>query len=104
MGLKSIEMQVALPRTQELGRMQEQFNQRAVIDQHLKSEEEKKRAEEERKKTKEAQQKEKGLIASDEESRSSQQGETKKSKKKTLESKQKQATHPFVGNNIDIRL
>ena len=32
MSLKSIEMQIALPRTQEAGKVQNQFNERGIIE------------------------------------------------------------------------
>lgn len=102
MSLKLVELQVALPRTQELGKMQEQKNQRVMINQHLTSEEQKLKAELEKLKSKKMEGKGNGNITSDDRS-SNGQGEQKNKRQKEDDS-ESLSTHPFKGKHIDISL
>lgn len=102
MSLKLIELQVALPRTQELGKMQEQKNQHVMINQQLTSEELKLKAEHEKIKSMKMEGKGKGNITSDDQS-SNGQSEQKNRRQKEQES-EALSTHPYKGKHIDISL
>lgn len=108
MSLKSIELQVALPRTQDVGKLQEQHNQREVIKQHLDDEERKLQAEQERNKPTALEGTQLRRIGEEEENRKRQQGELKNReqnrKKKKKESPAQFAQHPYKGKHIDLSL
>lgn len=100
MGLKSIEMQVALPRTQDIGKMQEQQNQREMINQQLDSEENRLKSEQERRRAGKTEATEHQRVNDDQ---SSQQQSPKQQHKK----KQKQKLmhpHPYKGKHVDLSL
>jgi hypothetical protein len=103
MSLKSLEMQVALPRTQDFGKMQEQMNQRSMVNQQQSSTEEKLRAELERKRSVKMEGKEKGIVSSDDQA-SNGYTEQKKKQKEEDEISEARSTHPYKGKHIDISL
>jgi hypothetical protein len=103
MSLKSLEMQVALPRTQDFGKMQEQMNQRAMVNQQQTSQEEKIKAELERKRSVKMEGKNKGIISSEDQS-SNEYAEQKKKRQKENEQSEDHSAHPYKGKHIDISL
>jgi hypothetical protein len=103
MSLKSLEMQVALPRTQDFGKMQEQMNQRSMVNQQQSSQEDKIRAELERKRSAKMEGKNKGIISSDEQS-SNGYAEQKKKRQKENEQLEDHSAHPYKGKHLDISL
>jgi hypothetical protein len=103
MSLKSLEMQVALPRTQDFGKMQEQMNQRTMVNQQQSSEEEKLKAELDRKRSVKMEGKNKGNISSEDQS-SNGYDEQKKKRQKEKEHVEDHSAHPYKGKHIDISL
>lgn len=88
MSLKLIELQVAVPRTVELGKMQEQFNNKAMLAQTQLAEQELKKEEIKRKKV--------AKIAKEEKESVLTHHEPKKELNKQTDN------HPYKGKNFDI--
>lgn len=101
MSLKAIEMQVALPRTQDAGRVQEQLNQRNVVEQHQIQQEQKQKAELERKKSTKMEGSISRMIQDEE---ASSQSRDQSSKKRKEKKKEEVSPHPYKGKHIDISL
>jgi hypothetical protein len=102
MSLKAIEMQIALPRTHEAGKLQEQMQMRGQL-QHLLAEHEVHK-DEEKKKSTVIKQEQKAKLSFD-----SQQGQgdrpsshSKQNKKKQSSAGEQQINHPYKGNRIDF--
>ncbi|WLR52364.1 hypothetical protein LC040_05515 [Bacillus tianshenii] len=102
MSLKAIEMQVALPRTQEVGKLQEQLQQRGQHTQdHLAAgvlkEQEKKRQQ-----VGKNEQSEKNKLNGEKEESNQHNGNTSKKRKAHLKQEDDKQQHPYKGNLIDI--
>lgn len=92
MSLKNIEMQVALPRTHDAGKVQHEMNQQSnIVQSHLAEEANRKEALK-RKKVNELNKKEKAHFQKENESRNQKQ----KGKKP--------AKHPYKGNRFDCTM
>ncbi|MBW8350520.1 hypothetical protein K0H71_13820 [Bacillus sp. IITD106] len=100
MSLKSIEMQVALPRTIEAGKISEQLQQRGqiILDQATREMEEK--VERERHGIIETDRKEKLLLKDDTSSHQNSDKHQSQNKKEKKAKKVEQA-HPYKGKTID---
>ncbi|MBS4217725.1 hypothetical protein KHA96_05260 [Bacillus sp. FJAT-49711] len=100
MSLKSIEMQVALPRTIEAGKISEQLQQRGqvILDHAAKEMEEK--VERERNGIIETDRKDK-LLLKDERSPHKNSDENQPKKRKTKKRINMEGTHPYKGTTID---
>lgn len=103
MGLKLLELQVALHRTQDAGKIQEQKNQRVMANQQLSSEEQKLKAEIEKNKSMKMEGKGDSKISSDDPS-SNGHSEQKNKRPKNEEDSEMLPSHPFKGKHIDISL
>ncbi len=104
MSLRAIELQVAIPRTQSVGKIQDQLQQRGQVVQDHMGIEQKKDDEHKRKQVVETTEAEKKRLNNDDESnrgKKKYQTETKSSKN---DEKQEtvQAKHPYKGNFIDF--
>ncbi|WP_096154613.1 MULTISPECIES: hypothetical protein [Bacillus] len=88
MSLKLIELQIAIPRTVDLGKMQEQFNNKAMLSQAQIAEQELKKEELKRKKVAKIEKEDKETILAHHESQQ--------------ESKRQTEKHPYKGKNFDI--
>ncbi|MDX5474527.1 MAG: hypothetical protein LPK00_03220 [Bacillaceae bacterium] len=88
MSLKLIELQVAVPRTVELGKMQEQFNNKATLAQAQLAEQELKKEEIKRKKVAKIEKEDKESVLTHHETKQGLNRQTEK--------------HPYKGNNFDI--
>ncbi|MBO8170990.1 MAG: hypothetical protein H0Z33_03755 [Bacillaceae bacterium] len=102
MSLKTVELQVAIPRVQDAARIQEQMHQRPYQDQQHISAQLKTEQQLERKKTTSSEQTEKGMIR-DRDSRGDGQDSSQKERKKKT-GNLKQANHPYKGHHLDISL
>ncbi|MCF6093809.1 hypothetical protein L1765_07420 [Microaerobacter geothermalis] len=103
MSFKSVELQVALPRTQELGKIQEQINQRTAQDQAALASQQIKQLEYERKRSGNISRTEKQTIRRDQKNKDD--STNKKGKKSTQKKKDEQeAVDPYKGRYIDISL
>lgn len=109
MSLKSVELQIALPRVQDAARIQEYNHQRPQHDQQLASEQMKTQQELERKRTASANETEKTLIRERQGGNKRrgtltehpQAGHSKKDKK---DKDGQEYLHPYKGHHIDISL
>lgn len=103
MSLKSIEMQVALPRTQEFGKKQEQINQRSMINQHLDAEEKILKAEQDRHRSEKINYTENNKVNAEDKQSKQDQQQKRKQKQKKVDADQA-VKHPFKGKHIDLSL
>ncbi|WP_342559259.1 RNA polymerase subunit sigma [Metasolibacillus sp. FSL K6-0083] len=97
MSLKGVELQIAIPKTFDAGKMADQQHQNNILQQMHANEALKKELERKQKTVNDTE----NLDAiSDEESHNESNAEQQKKKKQTKEEKEK-AHHPFKGNFID---
>ena len=103
MGLKVLEMQIALPRTQDAGQLQEQLQNRFQNAQSMLNEQQLKELDRHRKAVLEANQKEDVQISDDEEPshEGAQDQEERKSHADTEEIGEK-IVHPYLGQHVDF--
>ncbi len=108
MDLKAIEMQIAVPRTHEAGRVQHEAQQRPLIDQSLLSAENIKERELERHRSSNIDESAHNRTVKREESSSGhqQQGHASSGEKQEeeMESQPQPAEHPYKGKHIDLSL
>ncbi|MDG5788163.1 hypothetical protein QA612_11755 [Evansella sp. AB-P1] len=105
-GLKSIELQVALPRTQTAGKLQDQLQQRSTVmqehlSQHQHAENIRKRSQvSETEKTEK-----KRLNNDDERNKGNKKHQEQKNRKKRIngDSFERNESHPYKGNSIDVK-
>src|SRR5690554_6909039 len=103
-GLKSIELQVALPRTQTAGKLQDQMQQRSTVAQEHLSQQQIEEDVRKKKAITDTESTEKKRLNNDDESndgKKHQNDEQGREKKKEKEKKVKQ--HPYKGKHIDIK-
>lgn len=99
MSLKSIEMQVALPRTQDAGKLQEQIQQRGQhLSEHA-AESVRKEEQKQRTTVTKNKQKDEAKLHQDEE-RSNEAGANSQKRRKKQQQKE-QERHPYKGKVID---
>lgn len=101
MGLKSIEMQVAIPRTQEATRIQDQLNQRGNLLHAQNLEEQKDSAEKLRRKSTKLEEKNSVKLQDEEKKR---EKDSNQQQKKEKEQAVVDSKHPYKGKRIDLRL
>lgn len=103
MSLKLVELQVALPRTQDLGKMQEQLQQKGQhLQGHLAAAQQKHDSEQ-RKQVNKYNETEKNKLQKDDQNPSNGSSYAQKNRKpKKQQSQQVQGHHPYKGNLIDI--
>ncbi|MFD3260951.1 hypothetical protein ACE3MQ_20350 [Paenibacillus lentus] len=106
MNMKSVEMQIAVPRTSEAGRIQQDQQQRPLNDQTILAGQNIKASELERKKSQGMEQsahnkavKREGNTAADQE-----KGQAEAEEKQEEREKEQAAEHPFKGRHIDLSL
>ncbi len=105
MSLKAIEMQVAIPRTQNVGKIQDQLQQRGQVSQANIASEQNKTDEKKRKQVLETTESEKKRLNNDDERREHSQSQTNKEEKQGMEDsplEETYAIHPYKGNHIDF--
>ncbi|MGA9228071.1 MAG: hypothetical protein WB217_17115 [Mesobacillus sp.] len=101
MSLKAIEMQIALPRTQDAGKIQEQLQQRGQHLQEHAAQSVKKEDELKRKTVIKNNQKQETRLNKDDRSSNHNQEQSNPDKKKNSENHNKQQNHPYKGKVID---
>lgn len=106
MNMKSVEMQIAVPRTSEAGRIQHEQQQRPLIDQSILAGQNMKASELERKKSQAMEQsahnkaiKREGNAAADQEQEQAEAEERQEEREK-----EQTAEHPYKGRHIDLSL
>jgi hypothetical protein len=105
MEVKSIELQIAVPRTSEVGRIQNEAQQRPQIDQSMLSAQNVKDSELQRQRSTEV---DEGALSShvkrDEGSSAKQQQGQSSGDSQDEHDKEKPAEHPYKGHHIDLSL
>lgn len=106
MSMKSVEMQIAVPRTNEAGRIQHEGQQRPHIDQNLLAAENIKKGELERKRTSNLDESAQNTTVRREGKGSSEQHEEHSHQDDKLieQEKEQLAEHPYKGKHIDFSL
>lgn len=97
MGLKSIEMQVAIPRTQDAGKMQEDAMRQNQQFQDKLTQNQLKQDQLKRKKVNEYDDVRKGDVSDEESNANDEEKERQQN-----DEKEQQVTHPYLGNKIDF--
>ncbi|NMO96185.1 hypothetical protein [Paenibacillus lemnae] len=103
MSLKSVELQIAVHRTNEAGRMQQEYHQRPSQDQAFLSAEENKQSREASQRSAEVDETAESAVRDDGSSRSHHQLEQEKNRTGEQETSQP-ADHPYKGHHLDISL
>jgi len=98
MSLKNIEMQIALPRTHDAGKIQEQLNQRNQINHDQLAHSIQKEVDLKRSQVQENQESEKLQLKRDQ----SEQHHNQKKKKKEEQKQEENPDHPYKGKTIDF--
>ncbi|CAH0346164.1 hypothetical protein [Bacillus sp. CECT 9360] len=101
MSLKAIELQVALPRTHDAGKIQEQWQQKDQLAHHHAANEVHKDDEKKRTAVIKQEQKEKLSLHKDGEGAGQEGNQRQPRKKKTMDARQKKYQHPYKGISID---
>jgi len=101
MSLKAIEMQIALPRTQDAGKIQEQLQQRGQHHQEHAAQSVTKEDELKRKTVIKNNQKQEARLNKDDRSSNHNQEQSNPDKKKNSENHHIQQNHPYKGKVID---
>ncbi|WP_042348883.1 hypothetical protein [Bacillus massiliigorillae] len=105
MSLKAIEMQIALPRTQDVGKIQEQLQQRSQLTHDLAAREMQKETEKKEHTITKYKQKEEVHLKQDHSSQQYEQSHSQHDNKKESAEKAEKVikqTHPYKGNSIDF--
>ena len=102
MSLKAIELQVALPRTQDAGKLQEQIQQRSQLTHDLAAREMQKEVEKQEKSVVKQKQKDNVKLKKDEESGTQYESPTQKEQEKEEIEEPVKMQHPYKGNKIDF--
>ncbi|RFU71313.1 hypothetical protein D0469_02030 [Peribacillus saganii] len=100
MSLKSIEMQVALPRTYDASKLQEQLQQRGQLMHDNAAREMHKEDKKKRTTVMKQKAKERPGFPNEDQSNGSYSGDQSRKQKKNI--KEKNHNHPYKGNNIDF--
>lgn len=106
MSLKPVELQIAIPRTQDAGTMQSQMQQKQLTEQVQLANDASKATEEDRKRNAKLNEASHSQIRPDEEKSNHEQGRQPADKRNRSESGEngKKAEHPYKGQHIDISL
>ncbi|MEK3734597.1 MULTISPECIES: hypothetical protein [Paenibacillus] len=102
MSLKSVEMQIAVPRTHEAGKMHNELQQRPYNDQSLLAGEQIKNSRIQSQRSTEVSESAEAAIRDDGNRQSSEQQERHASD--SSEQQEKPAEHPYKGRNFDVTL
>lgn len=99
MGIKSVELQVAIPRSQDAGKMQEQAMRQGQQFQETLTQQQLREQMVNRTKVNEYDEVHKRNVSDDEENA---QNEQEKKRKKQKEKKPEKIEHPYLGTKIDF--
>jgi len=101
MSLKAIELQVALPRTHDAGKIQEQFQQRSQVTNDLAALEMQKEVAKQEKSVVKHSQKDNVKLKKEDSDSNSQENEQQQEEKQK-KNNEKPITHPYKGRAIDF--
>lgn len=105
MNLKAVEMQIAVPRTGEAGRIQQDMQHRPVVDQNMLSVEQMKQQEHQRQRSTGVDESaENTTVKREEQQAGQQQGQAQTEEHEEEQTKERPAVHPFKGKHIDFSL
>lgn len=102
MSWKAVELQVAIPRTQEAGRIQDQMTRQNQQFQETLTMHQLKQEEIKRNRTNELDQAEKSVIHDEDDGQQGQNSDHKQSQQKEIKQKQPTVKHPYLGSKIDL--
>lgn len=102
MSLKAIELQVALPRTHDAGKLQEQIQQRSQLTHDLAAREMQKEVEKQEKSVVKQKQKDNVKLKKDEKSGPPYESHAQEQREKEEPEEQVKMKHPYKGNKIDF--
>ncbi|MET3682163.1 maltoporin [Alkalibacillus flavidus] len=102
MSWKAVELQVALPRTQDAGQLQDQLQQRAQIMQDVLSQEQLRELERRRKAVLEANEAVRASNEDDEESQNDGQQEQGQGQQSKQQAPKQSIPHPYLGGRVDF--
>ncbi|MFA9558058.1 hypothetical protein ACERII_12180 [Evansella sp. AB-rgal1] len=102
-GLRSIEMQVALPRTQTAGKLQDQLQQRAALMQNQLSQKQLEENDRIKRTVSHLEKSEKKRLNNDDEQSRGQGKRMFKNNGKEISIKEDTDAHPFKGKSLDIK-
>lgn len=106
MTLRSIEMQVALPRVNDVGQVQNQLSQKPLFDQALLAQKEALKSQEQLKRSNEVD-KSSTLLVGEEDAERGARGQNRQPgarKRRSSEAGDKASIHPYKGHHIDLTL
>ncbi|OEH85843.1 hypothetical protein BHU72_03430 [Desulfuribacillus stibiiarsenatis] len=104
MSLKAIDLQMSIPRAHDLGKIQEQLQQRPVNDQVQLSEDQRKEIAKQQQKTTEASKTDKEKIKDQSKNKNQQELAEQNSATKQKKMASKKNIHPYKGHTLDISL
>ncbi|MBU9714526.1 hypothetical protein [Evansella tamaricis] len=103
-GLKSVELQVALPRTQTAGKIQDQLQQRGQVSQNQMTQTETEKLERQRKQVNESEKIGKKRLNNDGEEHEHKGKENPHQKRKSSKKAEDlEGKHPYKGNHVDVK-
>lgn len=98
MSLKGVELQIAIPKTFDAGKIAEQKQQRAVISQELANAETEKQAQ----KNKESVLQSEKTAKADRDNRSKEEREQQEPTEQKQQEEEKKTSHPYKGSFVDF--
>lgn len=102
MGFKSIELQVAIPRSQDAGKMQEQMMKQGQQFQETLTEQQLREEVLKRKQVNQYDAVEKQVIKDEEKRKQQQEKERNEQNEKEEKEQKKEINHPYLGKNVDF--
>lgn len=105
MTLRSVELQIALPRVTEASNVQNQMSQKPMTDQNALQQQQAQLSEQQMKRPNELDRSSTLLVGEEEEQREKGSGQQQsKEKRQTSQQRQDQPEHPYKGRHIDLML
>ena len=104
MSLRTVELQITIPRTHEAGKIQEQLQQRPLNDMAHLAEEEKKNIAKQQEKTSATEQAEHEKIKEQQKQNHANQQNAKQDDQQKDRTKKTKLQHPYKGHSVDISL
>lgn len=107
MAFKSLDLQMSIPRTQDVSILQSQAAQKPIVDQNLLANQTEKETEEKRTKSSQLEKPIKAQIQTSDQGKAQQEGQTgeQSEQRDANEAEPGEATaHPFKGHHLDISL
>lgn len=104
MTLRSVELQVALPRVTEAGNVQNQLSQKPMYDQNALQQQQAQLSEQQLKRPNELDETSTLLVGEEEQREKGSGQQQRKHKRPAAEQRQERSKHPYKGQHIDLIL